>query len=398
MKILYASSVCSPKVLNYIFDISVVKPGQAIQKFHRLLLEGFSNDPINQVTALSDIPITRVSSKKIFYNIKNDKYKNIQFKYLITVNLPVLKNIFVFLLSFFSVCKFIIENRKEKKIVFCDILNISICSASFFACKLLNQKICVLITDLPSDMVLEKRKKSLKNKIYLKISQFLIFRFDYYIGLTKFMNELVNPHHKPFLVIEGLVDSNINFSAIEQGWPKAKSRVIMYAGGLDARYGLNNLVEGFIKLPNKDVELHLYGDGEFKEKLEYYCNIDSRVKYFGVIKNDLMMEKLNMASLLVNPRPTKDEYTKFSFPSKNLEYMSTGVPLLTTRLKGMPREYYEHVYIIEDESSLGISNILLKTLVKSDYELREFGERSKKFVLSNKSNKVQADKILKFLK
>ena len=42
MKILYISSVCSPKVLEYIFNTAIIKPGQAIQKFHRLLIEGFS--------------------------------------------------------------------------------------------------------------------------------------------------------------------------------------------------------------------------------------------------------------------------------------------------------------------------------------------------------------------
>jgi hypothetical protein len=36
MKILYISSVCSPKVLEYIFNTAIIKPGQAIQKFHRV--------------------------------------------------------------------------------------------------------------------------------------------------------------------------------------------------------------------------------------------------------------------------------------------------------------------------------------------------------------------------
>jgi glycosyltransferase involved in cell wall biosynthesis len=129
-----------------------------------------------------------------------------------------------------------------------------------------------------------------------------------------------------------------------------------------------------------------------------YCKLDPRILYFGVVNNSTVVKRLEEALVLINPRPTTEEFTKFSFPSKNMEYMVSGTPLLTTKLPGMPVEYNEYVYLFEDESITGISKTLNFLLSKKDEELRSFGNKAKQFVLSKKSNVMQAKKIIVFLK
>ena len=41
----------------------------------------------------------------------------------------------------------------------------------------------------------------------------------------------------------------------------------------------------------------------------------------------------------MNPRSADAEYTKYSFPSKTIEYLATGVPVVMNRLPGIPEEY-----------------------------------------------------------
>ena len=102
--------------------------------------------------------------------------------------------------------------------------------------------------------------------------------------------------------------------------------------------------------------------------------------------------------MLVNPRPTAEEFVKYSFPSKTMEYMSTGTPVLTTVLPGMPEEYHPYVYLIRDETPQGIARALKDTLAQSDEALLQKGMAARNFVLTEKDNVTQAEKILEMLK
>ena len=103
------------------------------------------------------------------------------------------------------------------------------------------------------------------------------------------------------------------------------------------------------------------------------------------------------ATLLVNPRPTHEEFVKYSFPSKTMEYMASGTPVLTTKLPGMPKEYYEYVDFIHSETPDGVAQALKQVLSLTDETLFEKGCRAREFVLKHKNNVVQARKILKML-
>lgn len=358
MKILYISSVCSPKVLEYIFITAIIKPGQAIQKFHRLLIEGFSkNKEICEIEVLSSLPISPNGHTRKIWNIKTDRWHGVSFNYVFTLNIPIIKNLIVFILTFSKVLFWRFKNLKEDKIVISDILNISVFWSAFLACKMTNQPIAVIITDLPVHMVSDSRNLSFFKRVYLKLGSFIIKHVDYYIGLTEQMNVEVNPLSKPFLVMEGLVDSEIIYKENIATTKKAK-RILLYAGGIYEKYGVKNLIEAFMGLKAEDTELHIYGSGDLEKEMPNYCTLDKRVLYFGVVSNSIVVKRLEDATILINPRPTTEEFTKFSFPSKNMEYMVSGTPLLTTVLPGMPKEYHEYVYLLEDESLEGFRNTI----------------------------------------
>ena len=142
----------------------------------------------------------------------------------------------------------------------------------------------------------------------------------------------------------------------------------------------------------------VYGDGDYKNELVEITKFTSKVKYFGVKSNEEIVDAEMKASLLVNPRPITPEYTKYSFPSKNMEYMVSGTPLLTTKLPGMPKEYYPFIYLIEDESTDGIAKVLTETLKLSFKERCKKAEQARDFVMKYKTNVEQASKIVHFLK
>lgn len=114
--------------------------------------------------------------------------------------------------------------------------------------------------------------------------------------------------------------------------------------------------------------------------------------------NDVVIQAELDADLLINPRPTHEEFTKYSFPSKNMEYMATGTPVLTTNLPGMPEEYKQYVYLMEDETEQGVCKVLLSVFSESESIRFEKGLQAKRFVLKQKNNAKQAERLLRILK
>lgn len=396
-KILYVSCLCSPSTIEHIFTTSVSKPLLSIQKFHRLLVEGFAmHAGFCSVRTLGAVPVTPASHKKRIWNLPSEVVGNIKYTYAPMINMPVVKNIGVFIYSFLKVfCSTLFCSRKDK-IVICDVLNLSITAAALLACKMTRTKAVAIVTDIPHLMVAGSQQSSFKRNLFNKLASAFMSNYDGYILLTEQMNQRVNVHCKPYIIMEGLVDKNMTATpnVLEK---KAAERILIYAGGIYEKYGIKKLIEAFMRLDDKDVRLHIYGHGEMATDMPGYMMQDNRIEYFGMVPNKDVVDKELEATLLINPRPSSEELTKYSFPSKNMEYMVSGTPLVTTSLPGMPEEYNQYVYIFDDESTEGIYKTLKFLLSSPKDQLHEFGKQAKRFVLTHKSNDVQANRILSFL-
>ena len=78
--------------------------------------------------------------------------------------------------------------------------------------------------------------------------------------------------------------------------------------------------------------------------------------------------------------------------------MASGTPVLMTRLPGMPKEYAPYVFFIQEETVDGVARALEQVLSLSDEELFARGTQAREFVLTQRNNVVQAQKILDMLK
>lgn len=392
-KILYVSSVCSEEVLKYIFETARVKPQLAAQKFHRLLAEGFAqHSDTCQIKTLSAIPVIQANHKRRIWRLPQQMINGLTYSYIPMLNVKVIKNIGVFLYTFLNVFFWSLLDRKNK-IVICDLLNVTISMASLAACRLSGNRILAIVTDIPGLMV---DSASGSNTEMVPIVKKRLTWFDGYILLTEQMNEVINLHNKPHMIMEGLVDFKMQGTANEPE-NKYPNKVVLYAGGLFEKYGVKKLVDAFKLLEDASCRLHLYGSGAMVAHIGDYISDDPRITYFGVVPNKKLVKEQLKATLLINPRPTDEEFTKFSFPSKNMEYLVSGTPMIVTRLPGMPEEYYPHVYLFEEESVEGMHDTLMKVLSQSDEELHQFGQRAKEFVLRHKNNQIQAGRILQFI-
>ena len=386
MRILYGYSNCTDKTYNRIVserNASVLTPDQ---KYHGLLIKGLAANGA-EVRCFSGLPINRAVTARKLIREPDEQEGNAHFHYITTLNLPILRQLMIFCGTFFGVLR---AKKDKETVAVCDCLNIANAYGMTLAARMRKIPVVSIVTDLP-DMERESDfLKSFNNRLFRKTDAFIL--------LTDEMSKRVNSDNKPYIVLEGHVDANAPLP--EEQTPYELScgrRVILYAGSLKRIYGIVNLVEGFVKAELPDAELHIYGDGDYREELEQLAKKYTNVHYLGIKKNREIVEEEQKASLLVNPRPTAPEYTKYSFPSKNMEYMASGTPTLTTKLPGMPEEYYPYVYLLEDETPDGVAE-QLKIIFAQPYEKRRKKALSaRRFVLENKSNIVQSRKILDFL-
>lgn len=389
MKIYYVYDGCAPKTYRALIENRGMRVQQQSQKYNQLLMEGLVHNGVH-VQAVSSRPVNRSVSSKWLFGGKREHEAGIDYYYVPFVNFPFLRNLSVF----FSVLNYLLfsRDRDVERVVVCDALNIAASSAAVLAAKILRIKCVGIITDVPCHRPDSERPPKRE-----RFNLWLMKQFDRYLLLTEQMNQLVNLKGKPYIVMEGHVDTKMvhRDNKLED---KARKKVCLYAGTLRRIYGIENLVLGFIAANVPDSELHIYGNGDYEKRLEELSAQYPSVKYLGVAPNEKIVEEELRATLLINPRPTNEDYTKYSFPSKNMEYMSTGTPVLTTCLPGMPEEYKQYTYLIEDESEKGICEAIRTILSKSPAELHEKGIKGKEFVLSYKNNVKQAGKLLGLLR
>ena len=272
-----------------------------------------------------------------------------------------------------------------------DPLNLGIGLGCLLACKVRSIPTMAFVTDLIKHYSYGDRMPS----SFVRYSYWVQTHTDGMVFVTEQMNLEANPKHKPYIVVEGFVDSNMAQITIPTE-EKCSSLVCLYSGAIEKHYGLDMLVEGFIKADVPNSELHLYGPGRYVDEIIELSNKHNRVKYLGCKENSVVVKEQMKATLLINPRYTDADYTKYSFPGKNLEYMVSGTATLTTKLPGMPKEYYPHVYLLEDETVEGMALKLREILIQKKEEINRFGKETKEWILRQKNNKSQVAKIISF--
>lgn len=383
MHIVYAVSTCSNDIYQQLYRDASVKPAIQSQKYHRLLIEGFAQSAKVDVVAYP--PIYASVLKKAFVRFPKETEGNALYHYIPAVRNGLLRKLVVGTQTFFRTLRLC---GKDSAVVV-DCLNVVASVCALTAARLRGRPCVGIVTDLPE---MQKMSSGM-----LKISNYVIRNCTHYVFLSEPMNTRLNQSGKPYVVLEGHADIQMREVASELSM-KRKPRVLLYAGGIKKEYGIEMLVEGFRKAKLSNAQLHIYGGGSYCPELAQLAEEDENLFFGGEVLNSEILEKELEATLLINPRPTHEEFVRYSFPSKNMEYMASGTPVLTTVLPGMPKEYYPYVYLLEEETADGIAEKLTQVLAQTDEELFGKGRAAKEFILTTRNNVVQAAKILEMLK
>ena len=258
-------------------------------------------------------------------------------------------------------------------------------------------KIVLIVPDLPQymDMNMSKLKKALKKIDWINIQR-LMKNVDKYILYSKHMADFLKLQDGSWMVMEGSYDANILLDDNDDRERTDKISV-MYSGVLDMRYGIPQLLDA-MKLLDERYELWFTGNGNAVELINERAKTDSRIKNFGFLPSRLdLLKKQQEATMLISTRDPSEPASKYCFPSKIFEYMVSGNPVISTRIEGIPDEYFEYLIELPDLSPETISEKIRIVGNMSPEQLRDKGKSSRDFVLTQKNNVEQMKRILKFV-
>ncbi|AOH55864.1 hypothetical protein ABE28_015995 [Peribacillus muralis] len=260
-----------------------------------------------------------------------------------------------------------------------------------------NVHICLICPDLPEYMNPGGKDNKLLS-ILKSMDKYFMNRFlkmvDSFVFLTKYMEERIAVGTKPWIVMEGIVNTSELIVKQNDEFKKSNEKVVLYTGTLNKAYGIMDLLESFNIITDPSIHLWICGAGDAQVEVEKSSAYDERIKYFGQVSRNTAMKLQSEANLLINPRNNEGEYTKFSFPSKTMEYLLSGTPVLIYKLQGIPEEYYSYIFTIEGIGPIGIASSIERVLKNGRRELKLHGMKARNFVINEKNNKIQAKRII----
>ena len=399
MKVLFLGSLITQESMEQFNNLSKEKASVAPVNYETMLVKGLVENGI-EVEALSVPAVAAFPNSKVKFVKRTTRTldNGVVINWVPFINVQGLKQMSIKQSSKKMIKKWLKDNRDVKdKLVLMYSIYPPYTAPAVELCKREGCHLSTIITDLPEYMYSWKRSKGIKGMFANHLQEQMLElqdKEDSYILFTEKMAKRMGVDNKPYMVSEGFSDESV-YSGIEPQ-EKYEKKTIVYGGNLSKLYGIRALLDGFMQTKG-DYELHLYGAGADSQYAKECAEKDSRVKFFGRVSRNEMLVALKKAHLLIVNKPTSDDYSNYSFSSKILEYMTSGTPVLTTRVGGMKAEYYDYFYFIEDETPVGISKAIEENLSRSENELNEMGKMAYTFATQQKNYNHQCKKIVDFL-
>jgi glycosyltransferase involved in cell wall biosynthesis len=294
-------------------------------------------------------------------------------------------------------------NKNEEKVIICFNAFPDIALPALIVAKLMrikNIRTVSLLADLPIDVV----KRGLISNVARKVEEFAtkicIKRFDGLVVLNKNAITEFAPKSN-YIVVDGGFDKDDTPNSPCGGqWnhlSEDEPLRVVFSGAVVKYNGIVNLIEAAKLVKNPRFRLEIYGNGELADYILQNSKVDDRIKYMGTVTNTEMIKIQQEAALLVNPRPVNDSVSRVTFPSKMIEYLLSGTPVVTTKLNGFTEDYLNHMFVFKSETHHDMANTIDCILNADKKELIRKASSAREFILNNKNWDEQTKKVIDFL-
>ena len=291
--------------------------------------------------------------------------------------------------------------HNDKLVVFVySLRSSSLGTAAFIKKNIPSAKIVLIVTDLPKYMDLSE---NLLKRFLKKIDGFYINNYrskvDRYVLYAPKMAKYLKLTQDQWICMEGcFVPPTKDNRCLPSSSQKTDLFKFAYCGKLEKKYGIELLLKAFSLIRDRRIRLFISGEGKYSKKISEYCKNDSRIIFYGFLKDrDSVLRLQSHSDCLINLRLASEKNSLYSFPSKLFEYIYSGKPVISFELSSIPSEYYQRMFMVEHETVSGLRDIMIKVMNTDKNQLELMGASNRQFILDEKNNVVQTKKILDFI-
>lgn len=402
MNILFIGKFYPKKMLSTIVEDSKGLVGMSNHNFEMSLINGLCQ---HKEIKLNCLTIPGVYSfphhnKNLYTKTESYTYKKTHITSVSFCNLPLIKEIWSRMSLTIEILKYAARCKGDRLDIIVNTPNNNILVAISIAKKLTKKRITqtVIIPDIPSMVTSMDKQNPIKGYILKYLNEQSMKKVSHSNGLVLLTEAMMDfiPTPIKHIIMEGIVD--VETMDANDNNDITKKEIILYTGTLRKIFGVLNLVEAFQLIENENVELWICGSGDSQQKIAETAKKDSRIKFFGLVDSQTALQMQRQATILVNPRTSQGEYTKYSFPSKTIEYLLSAKSVIINKLPGIPDEYYKYVYTPKSESVESLSECISHVLSISPNNRQEKSKLGKDFIVSQKNSKVQTQRIINLIK
>lgn len=398
MKAVFWGTLFNPDNNQQLLNDSKVGLQNASNTYQWGFIEGLSNNGQNKIDVISALPVGSYpkSNKKLFFFQRKYKYKNVIVSELGFINFYLIREQ-ILTREFYKKTKLLLKN-KEKVVLYVYSLYLPFLLAMLKLKKEYGQNlhICLIVPDLPGEHGIMRSVYSLSgiwDRLIANKTISLARKADSYVLLTKQMKSALQID-KPFCVVEGFFSNN-DFSMQEFLLKNSNNnnKIIFYAGSLNLKFGINQLLESFSEIEDSNYRLWLCGPPNEAKGIIEAAQRDSRIQYLGYLPKKEINMLQQQSTLLINPRQNTGNYVQYSFPSKTMEYLASGKPVVMYNLAGIPPEYDQFINYV----GTSLKETIIEIASKPAEELEQIGKRGKEWVIKEKNNTAQIRKVKEML-
>lgn len=379
---------------------------QAGSTFQESLIRSLATAGINVDTIFAQRPTTSYPhSRRLVFLPASGTAGVLPVTFLPFVNFGAIKTITSGVALFVSLLRWSWANRRHQGRVLL-LYNVSSPPgiASVLAGRVTGAKVIAVIADIQvpgSGSV----ANSVLRRLDYRLQTFTMARCD---GLVVLTNRMVTDFAPdvPSVLVEGAVPPQMTLlyaGADEQGDTGSTNCetdpiILMFAGELSELKGIPTLLDAFARIPNSAVKLWITGRGPEQPRVEAAAAADDRIRYWGYPSYEELLALYAQATLLVNPHSMRHLSSRYLFPSKLIEYLATGIPVLTTPSTPEVAELYgRFTYVATDDSVEALAHAITRAISHRRSELRAKGAAGRAFVLHEKTWEVQGRRVAAFI-
>lgn len=206
----------------------------------------------------------------------------------------------------------------------------------------------------------------------------------------------------PFIRVEGGIKTELaqrftNVTRKTRSGKDSPNFTLVVAGKLDEANGISVILEAFSLLEGDNYRLEIAGTGPLENMVQQAANRDERINFHDFISFDEVLKLYDSADVIVNMRLTKAINTRYFFPSKIMECLTSGVPVISTCSGHVSEEFSGFAFLLKDERPVDLAN-MVKHVASLAPDIRaDKAAKAQEYMIRNKTWDVQGLQVVEFI-